>query len=71
MDKLEGSKEMSEYFKTYYLKNGRLDLSLLEGQKEEIRSVHTSSMSNIYMDENISSILEEMGNCFLEEEKNS
>lgn len=62
---------MSEYFKTYYLKNGRLDLSLLEGQKEEIRSVHTSSMSNIYMDENISSILEEMGNCFLEEEKNS
>ena len=71
MDKLERGKEMSEYFKTYYLKNGRLDLSLLEGQKEEIRSVHTSSMSNIYMDENISSILEEMGNCFLEEEKNS
>ena len=62
---------MSGYFKTYYLKNGRLDLSLLEEQKEEIRSVHTSSMSNIYMDEKISSILEEMGNCFLEEEKNS
>lgn len=71
MDKLERGKVMREYFKTYYLKNGRLDLSLLEGKKEEILSAHTNSMSNIYMDENISSILEEMGNCFLEEEKNS
>lgn len=62
---------MREYFKTYYLKNGRLDLSLLEDQQEEVvQEVRQARIPKIYIDDKISSILEEMGNCFLEEEKN-
>lgn len=61
---------MREYFKTYYLKNGRLDLSLLEGHQEEVvQEVRQTKIPKIYIDDKISSILEEMGNCFLEEEK--
>lgn len=62
---------MREYFKTYYLKNGRLDLSLLEDHQEEVvQEVRQARIPKIYIDDKISSILEEMGNCFLEEEKN-
>lgn len=61
---------MREYFKTYYLKNGRLDLSLLEDHQEEVvKEVRQARIPKIYIDDKISSILEEMGNCFLEEEK--
>ena len=65
---------MREYFKTYYLKNGRLDLSLLEDHQEEVvqevvQEVRQARIPKIYIDDKISSILEEMGNCFLEEEK--
>lgn len=61
---------MREYFKTYYLKNGRLDLSLLEDHQEEVvQEVIQARIPKIYIDDKISSILEEMGNCFLEEEK--
>ena len=60
---------MREYFKTYYLKNGRLDLSLLEDHQEEVvQEVRQARIPKIYIDDKISSILEEMGNCFLEEE---
>ena len=61
---------MRDYFKTYYLKNGRLDLSLLEDHQEEVvQEVRQARIPKIYIDDKISSILEEMGNCFLEEEK--
>ncbi|MBU3812697.1 MAG: hypothetical protein H9893_13745 [Candidatus Niameybacter stercoravium] len=61
---------MREYFKTYYLKNGRLDLSLLEDHQEEVvKETRQAKIPKIYVDDKISSILEEMGNCFLEEEK--
>ena len=61
---------MREYFKTYYLNNGRLDLSLLEDHQEEVvQEVRQARIPKIYIDDKISSILEEMGNCFLEEEK--
>ena len=61
---------MRDYFKTYYLKNGRLDLSLLEDHQEEVvQEVRQARIPKIYIDDKISSILQEMGNCFLEEEK--
>lgn len=57
---------MREYYKNYYLKNGRLDLSLLEEPKQD----REEKVTKIYIDDKICNILEEMGNCFLEEEKN-
>lgn len=56
---------MRENYKIYYLKNGRLDLSLLEDPHKVI----DIEKPKLYIDDNICTILEEMGNCFLEEEK--
>ena len=62
---------MREYFKTYYLKNGRLDLSLLEDHQEEVvQEVRQARIPKIYIDDKISSILEEIGKLFSRRGKN-
>lgn len=67
---------MKECYKTYYLKNGRLDLSLLEagGKLEVVNKIEKENnieqVSKVYMDDKICSILEEMSSYFLEDEKN-
>lgn len=68
---------MKEYYKNYYFKNGRLDLSLLEESEkleafnkiEEVKNIE--QVPRVYMDDKISNILEEMSSYFLDEEKNN
>lgn len=68
---------MKEVSRCYYLKNGRLDLSLLEEaclyESEHIEEMSIPSLKSaqIYMDDSIASIFEEMGSYFLGEEKNN
>lgn len=65
---------MKEVSKSYYLKNGRLDLSVLDetpiSETEENVEVSNVEPRGIYMDEAIENIFQEMGNYFLDEEKN-
>lgn len=67
---------MKECYKTYYFKNGRLDLTLLEegGKLEVINKIekekNVEQVPKVYMDDKICSILEEMSSYFLEDEKN-
>lgn len=68
---------MKNFCKVYYLKNGRLDLSALE-ENNKVRNIRplaeeekNNAEPKIYMDDKISSILEEMGGYFTEQENNS
>lgn len=68
---------MKEVSRCYYFKNGRLDLSVLEetclckSEHIEEMSIPGSKEAQIYMDDSIASIFEEMGNYFMVEEKDN
>lgn len=65
---------MKEVSRCYYFKDGRLDLSVLEEEGplktnniKQNQSLDCQS-TQIYMDDSIASIFEEMGNYFMSEE---
>ena len=72
---------MNEMSKCYYLKNGRLDLSVLDEVSmslpeenmtavEQQTSIPSLQDSKIYIDETIESIFREMSDYFNQQEKN-